>query len=109
MLTNGSTAIECGGGSKPAGRGGDVALTVAGDCAGFGIQGLLIRTYASAARTSAATAIGRAPLNGRDRPVAGGILGGPEAAAPGSMVVAGDSGDSSRRSRATNSGCVAPP
>src|ERR1700758_1433636 len=54
MFTNGSTAIECGGGLKAAGGapGDDVAFDVARAAAGFEIHGLLMSRYASAASSN---------------------------------------------------------
>src|SRR5215469_16747736 len=64
IFTNGSTAMECGGGLKAAGNAGDdVAPDVAGSAACFEIHGLLMSRYASAATISTATTTGRARLN----------------------------------------------
>src|SRR6516164_9088375 len=110
MFTNGSTAIECGGGLKAAGGApeDDVALDVARTATGFEIHGLLMSRYASAARTSSATATNRARLNGAGLPVVRGIGNAPETGPAGNLAVIGGPGDSSLLMRATNSGGVSP-
>jgi len=71
MFTNGSTAIECGGGLKVAGdaAGDDVTLDVAELPAGFEIHGLVTRPYPSVATTRTAATTGRARLHGEGGPV----------------------------------------
>src|SRR6516162_10208950 len=98
MLTNGSTAMECGGGLKALGdaAGDDVALVVAKIPGGFGIHGLLMSAYASVATTSTPTATGKARLHGGGRPVVKGIGDEPENASASDRAVVGGSGDSRR-------------
>src|SRR5246127_5883949 len=110
MFTNGSTAIECGGGWKAAGGapGDDVAFDVVRAAAGFEIHGLLMSRYASAARTNSATVTKRARLNGPDRPAIRGIGDEAETGPAGNRAAVGGSGDSSLLMRATNSGGVSP-
>src|ERR1700751_6091214 len=110
MLTNGSTAMEWGGGAKAAGAAGEnVALDVARGSAGFEVHGLLINTYARGARASTATPTGRARRNFESARVGSGIGDEPEAALAGDLAVVGGSGDSRRLIRATNSGGASPP
>src|ERR1700741_456427 len=102
MFTNGSTAIECGGGLKAGGgaTGDDVAFDVARAGAGFEIHGLLMTRDASAAGTRSATVTQRARLKGAERPVVRGIGGLPEMGPAGNRAVVGASGDSSLFMRA---------
>src|ERR1700745_3692940 len=97
MFTNGSTAIECGGGLKAAGGapGDDVAFDVARAAAGLEIHGLLLSRDASAASTNSATVTKRARVNGPDRPVIRGICGALETGPAGNRAMGGGSGDSS--------------
>src|SRR6516164_6111434 len=109
MFTNGSTAMEWGGGWKASGGvAGDVALDVMGGAAGLENRGLLMSRYASAARTSAATATGTARLDGEAVRAVEGTGDELEVVPVCNRSVVRGSGDSRRLMRATNSGGVSP-
>src|SRR6202035_4198562 len=106
MFTNGSTAIECGGGLNAAAAAGAGA---ASGVACFETQNLLATMYARAANATTATIASRSGLAHWDARI--GFLTAAMAldmVLAGSRVAAGASGDSSRRTRSTNAGGVSP-